>query len=163
MVLVVANLGSSGVIASFEHVLEQYIGLSYFIPLLIGMGGNTGAQSATLLITAIATKDIALPDYFRVLWKEFRVGILLAILISICTFGVASLVADSSIGLVVGTTMVSIMTFSNILGMSLPFIATKIGIDPALLCSPLVTTLIDISGIAIYFSFATMFINAGII
>lgn len=159
--LVIANFGSSGVIASFEHVLEQFIGLSYFLPLLIDMGGNTGSQSATLLITALATKDISLADFMKVLWKEVRVGIFLAILLAICTFGMATLMTDSSIGLIVCFTMICIITLSNILGTCLPFLATKLGLDPTILCGPLVTTLIDVSGISIYFGIATMFINAG--
>ncbi|MDD2485122.1 MAG: magnesium transporter [bacterium] len=153
--LVVVNLVSSSIIASFEDVLTGTIVLAFFIPLLIDSGGNAGAQAATLMIRALATGDINVKQWGAVFFKEIGVGALLGITLGAMGFALGAFRGNTQIGWVVGLTMISIIIWSNLLGMFLPFLFTRIKLDPAVASSPLITTLADVGGLAIYFLIAS--------
>lgn len=163
LALVIVNLLSSAVISAYEETLATVIALAFFIPLLIGSGGNTGAQSATLMVRAIATDDVRLSQWFRCVSKEIAVGLSLG-----ATMGAASVLLGLfrggwMLGVVVGVSMLGIVLVANLVGTILPFLLTRADIDPAVASSPLVTTIADASGLIIYFGTASFFIDAGLI
>jgi len=154
LVLLGVNLIASGVIAAYEEVLISTIALAFFIPLLIATGGNAGAQSATLMVRAIATGDIKLSQWFWALGREMTVAGFLGV-----TMGVASSIlgifrGGPEIGLVVGLAMVLLVLVSNFIGVVLPFLLTKVGLDPAVVSNPLITSVADVVGLIIYFAIA---------
>jgi len=155
LILVIVNLLSSGVIEYYEEVLASAIALAFFIPLLIDSGGNTGAQSATIMVRAIAVGDVKLSHWLRVAGKEIFVGIALGLAMGIASGGLGLFRGGWEIGFIVGLSMVGIVVVANLIGTILPFILTKFNIDPAVASSPLITTVADISGLIIYFSIAS--------
>ncbi|MEX0680341.1 MAG: magnesium transporter [Balneolales bacterium] len=159
MILVFVNLISSGVIEAFEEVLSSAIALAFFIPLLIDSGGNAGAQSATLMVRAIATGDIQLRQWFHTIAKEVLVGIALGVAMGFASWALGIYRGGTEIGLVVGLSMILIVLVSNIIGTLLPFLLTRVNIDPAVASSPLITTIVDASGLLIYFTIASMIIG----
>jgi magnesium transporter len=158
MVLVFMNVLSGAGIAAFEQTLETVIALAFFLPLLIGSGGNAGSQSATLMIRAMAVGDVRMGDWFRLLSKElalaFALGATMALGVSLIAWFRAP-----EIALVVASTMTIVVLVGSLIGMSLPFVFTKLGWDPATASGPLITSLADISGIVIYFSIATWYLG----
>ncbi len=154
LILVFVNLLSSGVIEYYEEVLASAIALAFFIPLLIDSGGNTGAQSATIMVRAIAVGDVKLSYWLRVAGKEILVGLALGVAMGLASGLLGVFRGGWEIGLVVGLSMIGIVLVANLIGAILPFILTRINIDPAVASSPLITTIADVSGLLIYFSIA---------
>ena len=154
VVLVIVNLISAAVIAAYEEVMAASIALAFFIPLLIGSGGNTGAQSATLMVRALAVGDVQLTHWLRALGKELGVGITLGVTMGAVSYVLGFFFGAPKVGLVVGLSMVAIVLFANLIGILLPFVLTRLRIDPAVASSPLITTIVDASGLIIYFSIA---------
>ncbi|MDJ1422631.1 MAG: magnesium transporter [Candidatus Methanoperedens sp.] len=152
--LVIVNLASSGVIAAYEETLAAAIVLAFFIPLLIDSGGNTGAQSATLMIRAIATGDVKIDQWLKAVSKELGVGITLGITMGLAGFVIGFLRGGLEIGIVVGLSMLIIVIFTNLIGIALPFLLVRLRLDPAVASSPLITSISDITGLIIYFSTA---------
>ncbi len=152
--LVFINVFSGGVIASFENVLESMISLVFFLPLLIDSGGNAGSQSATLMIRAMAMGDVQPKDWIKLLGKELLVSLLLGITMAFGVSMVASFRAPEII-LVLAITMTLVVVVGSVVGMLLPFIFTKLKIDPATASAPLITTISDITGVFIYFTIAS--------
>lgn len=163
LILIVVNLISSGVIAAFEDTLNTIIALAFFIPLLIGSGGNTGAQSATIMVRALATGDVKVQEWFRTVLKEVSVGMVLGFVMGFASVFLGLFIGGWALGLVVGLSMAGIVLVANLVGTFLPFILTRFHVDPAVASSPLITTIADASGLLIYFGIATAFINAGYI
>jgi len=160
ILLVLVALLSSAVIAAFETTLESVIALAFFIPLLIGAGGNTGAQSATLVIRAIATGDLLRTQWLRALAKEVGVGAALGLTMGLAASLLGLWRGGIEIGLVVGLTMASIVLVANLLGAMLPFLLTRFGLDPAVASSPLIQTLMDAIGLTVYFTIAVAILSA---
>ena len=160
VVLVFINLISSAIIAAYEDTLQALFTLAFFIPLLIGTGGNTGAQSATLMVRALATDDLSISDWLRTLGKELGVGILLGITMAFATFPLGYWRGGMSVAIIVSTTMMSLVLVANLVGMLMPFILTRLRMDPAVASSPLITTVMDALGLLIYFGVATIVIGA---
>jgi len=154
--LVFMNIAAAGIITAHEQTLTAAIGLAAFIPLLIGSGGNTGSQSATLMIRALVIGDVKLSHWGRTLLKEIGVGLLLGISLGIVSWGIGIIKGGYRVGLVVGLTMVTIVLVANTIGMILPFLLAKLKIDPAVASNPLMTTIADVTGLLIYFTFASM-------
>jgi magnesium transporter len=155
IVLVGVNLISSGIIHYYQETLQALFTLAFFIPLLIGTGGNTGAQSATLMVRALATDDLTIGDWFRTLLKEIGVGALLGFTMAVATFPLGFWRGDLPVAIIVSATMASIVIIANLVGMILPFLMTRLGLDPAVASSPLITTVMDALGLLIYFTIAT--------
>ncbi len=156
LILVLVNLVSSTIIAAYEEVLAATIALAFFIPLLIDTGGNTGAQAASLIVRALATEDVELNRWFETIMKEIGEGLLLGLTMGIAAVTLGYFIADVSVALVVGVTMLALVLVSNIVGIALPFVLTRFGLDPAVASSPLITTIVDAVGLLIYFSVATL-------
>ncbi len=139
------------VLSAFETTLETAVSLALFIPLLIGIGGNTGAQSATTIIRAIATDEIDTSDLLRVLLREGLVGLILGVLLGVIAFVVVSAIFDRDIALIVALTLVTICTLAAIVGSFMPLFARILGVDPAVVSAPVVTTVVDATGLLVYF------------
>ena len=161
VILVLLNLVSAGVIAAFEEQLAQTIVLLFFIPILIGTGGNAGAQAATLVIRALVTGDIKMEQWVQTIGKELLVGLLLGVTLGLLGGCLGLLRGDFNwnISFVVGLSMLSIVVVGNLVGMILPFILAKVKIDPAVASGPLITTIADATGLLIYFSIASVIIG----
>ena len=158
VVLVFMNVFSGATLAYFGDVIESMVTLVFFLPLLIGSGGNAGAQSATLMIRALATGDVELSDWLKLMGKELFVALLLGLTMALAVGLVASFRSPEII-VVVGLSMVFTVIIGSILGLSLPFIFTLLKFDPATASAPLITSLADISGVIIYFSIATWYLG----
>lgn len=151
LLLFLTSVLTVNVLEIFEDVLAQEVALSFFIPLLIGTGGNTGAQSVSTLVRSLAMGDVRMRDMWRVIEREVIVGLLLGILLGVAGFGLALVLGNTTeIALVIGLTIIAICTWSNVMGSIVPIIAQRFGLDPALVSAPLITTLVDATGLAIY-------------
>lgn len=155
--LAIGGTLTGSVITTFESTLGKIIALAAFIPVLIGTGGNIGTQSATLIIRALVTGDITPKRWFNVIKKELFVGIMIGLCLG-CVLGVWSYFMKESflISLVVGLSVVFISLWANIVGSLLPIILRKLHLDPAVVSSPFISTILDVSGLLIYFSVATL-------
>jgi magnesium transporter len=154
--LVIVSLGSSGVIAAYEETLAAAIALAFFIPLLIGTGGNTGAQAATLMVRALATGDVDRRQWLQSVLKEIGVGLSLGLTLGIGSSALGLWRGGMEVGLIVGLTMASIVLVANLVGIVLPIVLTKVNLDPAVASSPLITTVMDVTGLLIYFAIASV-------
>jgi len=159
VLLVFINLISAAVIETYEATLEAMIALAFFIPLLIDSGGNTGSQSATLMVRAIATGDVKLGQWARTVGKEIFVGISLGIAVGLAALLLGMFRFGWEIGVIVGVSMVCIILTANLIGTILPFILTRLKLDPATASAPLITSIADITGLLIYFGIATWMIR----
>lgn len=155
LLLVAATLTVS-VTQFFEATLEQVTMLALFIPMLIGAGGNAGAQAATSCVRALAVGEVRGSDLFRVMWREARVGLLLGSLLAALGVVVGMVFVDAELAIVVGITLVLICGWAATVGGAMPLLAKKLGIDPAVVSAPMVTTLVDATGLVIYFGTAML-------
>ncbi|HJX01878.1 MAG TPA: magnesium transporter, partial [Candidatus Humimicrobiaceae bacterium] len=147
-ILLVAGFISSTIVARFQLTLESVIALAFFIPVLIDTGGNTSTQSATLIIRAISTGDLTLRKWFSVVKKELLVGLLLGVSVGAIFFLRGVIFKDGiSLALTLGLSTLSIIIVSNIIGATLPILLTRVRLDPAIISSPLLTTIIDALGL----------------
>ena len=153
-ILLVVNIASSSIIAHYEETLAAVIALTFFIPLLIATGGNTGSQSAMMMVRALVTGDVSVKTWFSTFVKELGVGLLLGATLAAGAFALGLWRGDVRIGIVVGISMAAIVVVTNLFGMLLPFVLTRLRQDPTVASSPLVTTLADVMGLFIYFSVA---------
>lgn len=159
MGLVFVSLASSVVIGAYEDILTSTIALAFFIPLLMATAGNTGSQSATIIVRAIATDDVRMGDWWHVFSRELLIGAMLGFVLGLFAYVLGIFQSSHLIGIVVGLTMISIIVVSNILGAILPFILSKLKIDPAVASAPLITSFTDAIGLIIYFAFAVMILG----
>ncbi len=144
----------------FTVELETVVALSFFIPLLIGTGGNAGTQTTTIVIRGIATGDIRLWDGLAVLWHEFRVGILLGAMMALFGLGRALLWGTGSqVALAVAVSLLLVVIWATMVGSLLPLLATRLRVDPALVSGPLMSTLVDATGLLIYLSVAKLILS----
>lgn len=154
-VLVLLNIVSGGIIIFFEGTLNAAIALAPFIPLLIGTAGNTGSQSASLMIRAIATEDVSLSDWGWAFLKEVGVGASLGLSLGVLAGVLGLFRGGVPIGIVVGVTMMLIVIIANLVGSLLPVLLSAMKFDPAVASSPLIATVSDATGLIIYFTVAT--------
>jgi magnesium transporter len=151
MLLFLAGTLTGSVLSAFENELERMVMLSVFIPLLIGTGGNTGAQTVSTVIRGLALGEIRSRDTGLVIMRELFSGLLLGSLLGCVAFGWTLLWGyDSQLAAVVALTIVAICVWANVIGSLVPMAAQKFGIDPATVSAPLITTLVDATGLAIY-------------
>ncbi|MFC2129888.1 magnesium transporter [Bacteroidota bacterium] len=161
LILLFANFITAGIISLYSDVITTMVALTFFIPLLIGTAGNTGTQSATLIIRSLALGDVNFRDWFKILMKELAVGLLLGILLGIITYfrGYYDGKGGYDIAIVISLTMIVLVLWANLIGAVLPIILSKIGLDPAVISSPFIATLIDVTGIIIYFNIAILLLS----
>ncbi|PKM99152.1 MAG: magnesium transporter [Elusimicrobia bacterium HGW-Elusimicrobia-2] len=153
--LLVTGFLSSAVITRFEGILVKVVALAAFIPVLIDTGGNIGNQASVLIVRALALGELTTGKWFNIIKKELAIGILLGLTLGL-VMGLWGYLwkGDHRFGLVVGISIILIAVWANLVGSLLPIILTKLKKDPAIICASLLTTLIDITGLLIYFSIA---------
>jgi magnesium transporter len=155
-------------LAQFHQAIETVVALSFFIPLCISTGGNSGSQAATLITRALALGQISSGDWSRILRHEFLMGLALGAALGVLGF-VSAFVTNHVLqpqppvnplllGLVVGKAVIAICLWGTLVGSMLPLVFKRLGIDPAIASSPFVATLVDVTGILIYFSIATVWL-----
>lgn len=154
LVLVGVYLVSGTIMSRFEDVIAKVVPLVFFLPLLIDSAGNAGAQSATLMVRALATGDVDRRDWARVIFREVGLSLALGATMGISVWAVAAFRTGSSIGLVAGSSMVITVLIACLVGIAIPFALDRFGLDPAAASSPFVTSVADILGVLIYFSMA---------
>ena len=156
LVLLVANSGTSAVIAAQESVLKQVVVLAAFIPLLIGTGGNVGAQSSTVVIRGLSTQRIQAMGAWRAIWREAVAGALLGLLMVLAVVPWAAYVAGSwGVATAAGLSLVAITTLAATAGAALPLLFDRFGLDPALMSAPFIATATDVAGVFIYLQTAS--------
>lgn len=154
VLLVFGSIFSGAGIAFFESTIAGNLALLFFLPLLIGSGGNAGAQSATLMVRALATGDVRASDWGAMLGRELAIGLGLGITMALAVSAVGVLRAGADVTLVVAIAMVAIVLMGALIGVSLPFVLSRFDLDPATASGPLVTSIADVAGVMIYFSLA---------
>ena len=156
LVLMLSAAVTGAIITQYEQAFAAVPLLVAFIPMIMGTGGNCGSQSSTLIIRGLATDEIELKDVFKTLWKEFRVSLLVGIVLAFVN-GIRILLQyqDMQLAVVIGLTLIATVILAKALGCILPLLAKKLKLDPAIMASPLITTLVDIFSILVYFQIAT--------
>ncbi len=155
LLLFVAEAYTGTVLRNFENELSAAIALSFFIPLLIGTGGNIGSQTVTLIVRAMALGEVTIKDIGWIAWKEMRVGLSLGLVMAVVAFGRAQLLGVGyDVGAVVSLTILAICFWSATVAALLPLALRQLKIDPAVVSAPLITTLVDGTGLIIYFEIA---------
>ena len=161
VLLFVAETATGTVLRYFDDELAKVVALSFFVPLLIGTGGNAGSQTVSTIIRALALGEVRVRDVLRVIRREVSAGLLLGILLGTIAFFRALLWGvDYDLAACVAMTILVVCTWANAVGAAIPLIAQRVGIDPTVISAPLITTLVDASGLFIYFSVAKLMIAA---
>ena len=159
LILIVASTLTVSVLQVFESSLVAVTALALFIPLLVGTGGNVGAQAATSAVRALAVGEVRPSDALRVSWRESRVGLLLGLVLGSLAFVAGWLVAGIGVGITVGVSVVLVCIWAATVGAVMPLMARALNIDPAVISAPLVTTLVDATGLLIYFGVAGLVLS----
>jgi magnesium transporter len=159
-VLLLTNTVTGTIIRSQEALLQQAVTLAAFIPLLTGTGGNVGAQSSTVVIRGLNTEDIKDMGAGKVIFREALAGILLGLVLGImATVWAYWLQGNLFIAFVVGIALVAIALLASVAGSALPFLFRSLGLDPALMSAPFITTAVDVLGVLIYFNVAKLILG----
>lgn len=162
-ILVFVNIFSGAVIGAFQTIITEYVALIFFLPLLIDSAGNAGSQSSTLIIRSLATGDVKKSDWFFMLIKEIFISVSLGVTMSMAVALIAIFRGGFIIAIVVSTAMILVVLIGSLIGLCLPFILTKLKMDPAASSVPLVASLCDISGTAVYLSLASFILTKFVI
>jgi magnesium transporter len=159
--LMVSAIFTGSIIQRFENVLESVVALAAFMPMLMGTGGNAGSQSSTLIIRGMALGQIQLSDILQVIWKEMRVSGIVGILLSSINFIRLYYVqhVDFNIAATVCLTLLIVVMLAKIVGGTLPIVAKRFKLDPAIMASPMISTIVDAVSLFVYFSIATKFLG----
>ena len=160
LILMFTSIVTGTIITKYEDAFAAIPLLVSFIPMLMDTGGNCGSQSSTLIIRGIALSQIRFKDIFRVVFKEFRISLIVGSVLAV-TNGIRIMIQYQSIelALVIALSLIGTVIMSKLIGCMLPLLASKVHLDPAIMASPLITTLVDIFSILIYFNIATMLFN----
>ena len=161
MLLFVTEMLTGTVLRHFQDELQVVVALSFFVPLLIGTGGNAGSQTTSTIIRALAVGDVSLKDAFYALWHELRTGLLLGLVMAGIAF-IRALTWGSGMPLAItaaSLTIFIIVIWANVLGAILPLLAVKLGIDPPIVSGPVMSTLVDATGLFIYFTIARILLG----
>ena len=161
MFLMISATFTSTILRGYEYVVQAVIALNMFIPMLTDSGGNAGSQASTLVIRAMATHDIEPSDWAKVVLKEITVGLICGLALGIVAFLKCYFFdkAALQVSLVVGVTILFIVVMAKTVGSILPVIAEKIGVDPAIMASPLISTIVDSLSLIIYFNIAKLILG----
>ena len=157
MLLFLAQTLTGSVMRHYQSDLAAVVALAFFVPLLIGTGGNAGAQTVTTVIRSLALGEIRKGDARRVLARELSAGIVIGTLVGAVALGWAlAFGAHLPLAVTIGVTLIAICTWSTTVGSVVPILAQRYGVDPALLSAPMITTLVDATGLVIYFQIAKL-------
>ncbi len=155
LILMFSATITGSIITRYENAFQAVPLLVSFIPMLMDTGGNCGSQSSTLIIRGLALGEIQFKDFFKVLFKEFRISFLVGLILALAN-GLRIFIQyqNLSIAIVVALSLIVVVILSKLIGCSLPLVANKVGLDPALMASPLITTIVDTCSILVYFNIA---------
>jgi len=157
LVLMLSATVTGGIITEYENAFAAIPLLVSFIPMIMGTGGNCGAQSSTLVIRGLATDEIAVKDVLKVIWKEVRVAIVVGLaLAALNGLYIILRYQNAMLALTLGLTLMLTVVLAKLIGCCLPLLAKKLKLDPALMASPLITTIVDTCSVLIFFNVATM-------
>lgn len=160
LVLLVTNTATSGVIRAQEDVLESVVSLIAFIPLLIGAGGNVGAQSSTVVIRGLNTESVSMREVLPIVGREAIAGTLLGLMLGIAVTGWAYILQGNlMVAISVGLSLFAISILAAVAGSGLPFLFKAMQFDPALMSAPFITTVVDVLGVALYLSIARILLG----
>jgi magnesium transporter len=174
-VLLIGEMLTTTAMTYFEGAIEKAVVLALFVPLIISSGGNSGSQATSIIIRALALRELELKDWWKVLMRELRSGLMLGVLLG--TIGLARILSWEglhSLGVihtsygehyvlvaaVVALSLIGVVLFGSVIGSMLPFVLRRLGFDPATASAPFVATLVDVTGIIIYFTFATLLLGS---
>lgn len=161
LVLMISATATGTIIRRYEEVLQSVVILAAFIPMLMDTGGNAGSQSSTLIIRGIALGEIQLSDIGKILWKEFRVSLMVGVTLACVNFLRIYFIdkASMTISLVVCASLLFTVVIAKVVGGVLPLLAKACKLDPAIMASPLITTIVDACALVVYFGLSTHFLN----
>lgn len=157
LILMLSSIVTGAIITKYEAAFASVPILVAFIPMIMGTTGNCGSQTSTLIIRGMSNDEVMLKDYFKAIWKEFRVAISVALMLGVAN-GIRILIQyqDMKLAVVVALSLLGTVVLANFLGCSLPMLAKKVKIDPALMATPVITTVSDMCSVLIFFKIATM-------
>ena len=157
LILMLTSIITGTIITKYEDAFAAIPLLVSFIPMLMDTGGNCGSQSSTLVIRGLALSEIHFKDIFKVIFKEFRISIIVGAVLAL-TNGVRILIQyhNPNLALVIALSLIATVIISKLIGCILPLVASKVHLDPAIMASPLITTLVDTFSILIYFNIASL-------
>ena len=160
LILMFTSIITGTIITRYENAFAAIPLLVSFIPMLMDTGGNCGSQSSTLIIRGIALSQIRFRDIFRVVFKEFRISLIVGAVLAV-TNGIRVMIQyqNMELALVIALSLIGTVIIAKLIGCMLPLLASRVNLDPAIMASPLITTLVDIFSILIYFNIATMLFN----
>jgi magnesium transporter len=164
-VLCLGEMFTASAMAHYEDEIAKAVVLAFFIPLIISSGGNSGSQASTLIIRSLALREVRLRDWWRVMWRELGMGLVLGALLG--GIGLLRVILWQQwwpiygehyilLGVTVAASLVGVVVWGTLCGAMLPFILRKFGFDPASASAPLVATLVDVTGLVLYFSVASL-------
>ena len=157
LVLMLSATATGVIITHYENAFAAVPILVSFIPMLMDTGGNCGSQSSTLIIRGIALGEITFRDIFKVMFKEFRISIIVGVILALANgLRILLMYRNFSLAVVISISLVITVIFAKLIGCILPLLAKKLHFDPAIMASPLITTIVDTCSILIYFNVATV-------
>ncbi|WP_339010150.1 magnesium transporter [Fusobacterium varium] len=161
LVLMISATATGTIIRRYEEVVQSVVILAAFIPMLMDTGGNAGSQSSTLIIRGIALGEIQIKDVGKILWKEFRVSLIVGVTLAAVNFLRIYFIdrAGLTISLVVCASLLFTVVIAKVVGGVLPLMAKALKLDPAIMASPLITTIVDACALVVYFGLSTHFLN----
>lgn len=162
LILLLTNSVTGAILKMQQDILQQVVALSFFIPLLTGTGGNVGAQSSTVVIRGMNTDEIRAMGPLQVIWREALAGALLGSILGVLATAWATIFivqGNVSVALSVGISLVAISILASVAGSALPFLFRSLGLDPALMSAPFITTAVDVLGVLIYFNLARLILQ----
>ncbi|KIL72908.1 magnesium transporter [Bacillus badius] len=160
ILLLFIGLVSGSIISGFENTLQQVVALTFFMPMISGMTGNTGTQSLAVVVRGLASRDIDMKTVLSLIGREFGVGFIIGIVCAVLIFLIAFFWQGSAIlGIVVSSSLLITLIIGTLAGTVIPLVLYKLNIDPAVASGPLITTINDIFSLIIYFSIASWFLQ----
>lgn len=161
LLLMISATFTGAIITRFENALATFVVLTAYIPMLMDTGGNSGSQASVSVIRALSLGDVEFRDVLRVIWKEIRVAVLCGITLSVANFAKLLLLDKLAlpVAAVVCFTLVLVVLVAKIIGCTLPMLADRVGLDPAVMASPFITTLVDAIALVTYFQLATVMLH----
>ncbi|KSU64950.1 magnesium transporter [Arthrobacter sp. NIO-1057] len=156
LVLAIGATLTVKVLAAFEQTLESMVVLSLFIPLIVGIGGNTGNQAATTVTRALAMGDVRVRDLGRVIFREVRIGAMLGLCLGTIALIIASVAFELKVGLIIGMTLIVLCAVAAAVGGAMPIIGKFFKADPAVFSNPFISTFVDAAGLVVYLSVAVI-------
>ncbi|MBQ6887437.1 MAG: magnesium transporter [Lachnospiraceae bacterium] len=163
LLLMISATFTGKIISSFEDALSACVILTAYIPMLMDTGGNAGGQASVTIIRGLSLNEIEFKDMFRIIWKEVRVAVICGITLGLANFAKLILMdhVSMTVAIVICTTLIATIFIAKVVGCTLPMFAKKIGLDPAVMASPFITTIVDALSLMIYFQIATRVLGIG--